>query len=275
MHVEHLHTETCNWSRPAHSLFFHAPNAPALQALQGAAFRRWFGSYDRKHKGVEPKIGGFYRQNGCFIMENLIKMEDLGIPLFLVQHPQQKKWKQSKRPLVRDHPLCSICCTLSPFTTSSQFCLQKKTTQRRRREKRWWVECIGLEIAGTGGFPSITSRKSARKHKNRSNHTISEYMCINVFMLMLLSIYKLQYVQCAIVDVPSVRVRRCITYKLCTWRAWAPCPPPAISARCDCTALWLQTPQRRGTRQVGIDHRLGQVTTKSFKIHLDQKLELR
>ena len=30
---------------------------------------------------VFPKIG--IPQNGCFIMENLIKMDDLGVPLFL------------------------------------------------------------------------------------------------------------------------------------------------------------------------------------------------
>ena len=30
------------------------------------------------YMGVNPKIGGFYPQNGLFIMENPIEMDDLG-----------------------------------------------------------------------------------------------------------------------------------------------------------------------------------------------------
>ena len=39
--------------------------------------------FNHKDIGVEPKIGGKNTQNGWFIMENLIKMDDLGVPLFL------------------------------------------------------------------------------------------------------------------------------------------------------------------------------------------------
>ena len=41
------------------------------------------------HMGVEPKIGGFYYPPKWMvkIVENPIKMDDLGVSLFLVQHP--------------------------------------------------------------------------------------------------------------------------------------------------------------------------------------------
>ena len=35
---------------------------------------------------VFPRIGVFTPQNGWFIMENPIKMDDLGVPLFLETH---------------------------------------------------------------------------------------------------------------------------------------------------------------------------------------------
>ena len=38
--------------------------------------------------GVNPKIGFFYPQNGWFIMQNLIKMDDLGGPPLFLETPR-------------------------------------------------------------------------------------------------------------------------------------------------------------------------------------------
>ena len=54
--------------------------------MDASAFIYLKQSMELFHLDVEPKIGGFYPQNGWFIMENPIKMDDLGVTLFLEAH---------------------------------------------------------------------------------------------------------------------------------------------------------------------------------------------
>ena len=47
----------------------------------------WKSTWSDVYLGVEPKIGGFYPQNGCFIMEDPIKMDDLEVFPYFWKHP--------------------------------------------------------------------------------------------------------------------------------------------------------------------------------------------
>ena len=56
--------------------------------------------------GVNPKIG--VPQNGWFIVENPIKMDDLGVPLFLETPTSQQHQRESLRSCLKKPELRNV-----------------------------------------------------------------------------------------------------------------------------------------------------------------------
>ena len=118
--------------------------------------------YDRQPGGwtihhrnmdVEPKIGGFYPPKWmAYFMKNPIKMDDLGVPLFL-ETPisiSQLSGKKSRSPKKNTHHPAAGLCRTSPLpfcrsvggAVSTNGCATAFGQPNLRRMDRWGIEMM-------------------------------------------------------------------------------------------------------------------------------------